>query len=366
MAGCVENNYFHVRRASGNAGLGGTTVNTLTMVGEPTTTVAILKSDGSLWQDGPGVGLQLLSPAGTILSTSAVADASGFTDVYAVTADKRLWEHSSTGWALLSVGSFQQISAATNSAGNAVVFAVLTDNSLWENSSLFPGNHWQILSPAGTILSISAVTDAAGRDDVYAVTADSHLWEHTPSGWALLSTGSFRQISAGLNAMGQAIVFGVRYGPLPMGEQRLLENLSPAGTILSVSAGGADDVFAITADNRLWEHTAGWAILSTGSFASLSGAKNTAGQGDVFAVLTDTSFWEYDPAFPGLAGPGPIGRGGCLCGPDEVEMKRAAHAVSGFSPAYCVRGSSFRASSAQYAERIAFRPAFLRRDPGWQ
>ncbi len=77
--------------------------------------------------------------------------------------------------------------------------------------------------------------------------------------------------------------------------------LSGAGTILSVSAGGTDDAFAITSDNHLWEHSsAGWALRSTGSFASLGAAKNTAGQGDVFAVLTDTSFWEYDPAFLGL------------------------------------------------------------------
>jgi Bacterial Ig-like domain (group 3) len=268
-------------------------------------TTAVLKSDGSLWQYTAASGLQLLSPAGTILSVSAIADSAGNADFYAVTADHHLWEHTVAGWAFLSAGSFQQISAATNAAGNAVIFAVLTDNSLWENSSLFPGNHWQNLSPGGTILSISAVTDAAGHDDVYAVTSDNHLWEHTPTAWSFLSADSFQQISAGLNGAGQALVFGVltdhslwENNPTFAGDHWRL--LSPAGTILSVSAGGADDVFAITSDHRLWEHkAAGWGLLSVGSFASLSGATNTAGQGDVFAVLTDTSFWEYDPAFPG-------------------------------------------------------------------
>ena len=153
-------------------------------------------------------------------------------------------------------------------------------------------------------MSISAVTDSVGRDDVYAVTSDNHLWEHTPTGWIFLSGNSFQQVSAGLNASGQAVVYGVgkdhslmEYNPAFAGGSL---NLSPAGTILSVSAGAADEVFAVTSDNHLWAHTASWAILSTGSFASLSGAKNTAGQGDLFAVLTDTSFWEYDPAFPGL------------------------------------------------------------------
>jgi hypothetical protein len=282
------------------------TTHTLTVGPASTTTVAVLKSDGSLWQDAPGVGLQLLSPAGTILSISAVTDGAGNADVYAVTSDHHLWEHTPTSWLYLSAGSFQQLSAATNSAGNAVIFAVLTDHSLWENSSLFPGDHWGLLSPGGTILSISAVTDSAGHDDVYAITSDSHLWEHTPIGWAFLSGDYFHQISAGLNGASQAIVFGVgtddsllEYNPAFAGNH--LQLLSPAGTILSVSAGAADQVFAVTADNHLWAHSAaGWAILSTGSFASLSGAKNSAGQGDLFAVLSDTSFWEYDPAFPGL------------------------------------------------------------------
>ena len=158
-------------------------------------------------------GWQLLSPAGTILSISAVTNAAGQDDVFAVTADSHLWEHTPAGWALLSVGSFQQISAATNLSGNAVVFAVPTDNSLWEYSSLNAGG-WALLSPAGTILSISAVTDASGNDDVFAVTADTHLWEHTPSGWMMLSVGSFQQISAGLNGAGQAVLYGV-LGPGP-------------------------------------------------------------------------------------------------------------------------------------------------------
>jgi hypothetical protein len=77
-------------------------------------------------------------------------------------------------------------------------------------------------------------------------------------------------------------------------------SLSPAGTILSVAAGGADGVFAITADHHLWEHTAaGWAFLSGGSFMSISATEKAAGQGDVFGTLTDSSLWVNDPALPG-------------------------------------------------------------------
>jgi hypothetical protein len=268
----------------------------------------VLHADGSLFLGtGPGT---LLSPAGTILAASTALDGAGRQDVFAITAAGRnLWEHTPAGWALLSTGSFAQVSAASTAASDAVVFAVLADNSLWEHSSLFPGG-WRMLSPGGTILSISAVTDAAGNDDVFAITADRHLWEHTPSGWAMLSVGSFGQISAGLNGAGQAVLYGVltdnslwEYNPaFNIGVN--LRLLSPAGTILSASAAGPDQVFAITADGHLWQHNpSGWSLTSTGSFASLSGEDN-GGKGEVFAVLQDGSLWEYTTSWAELEAAG--------------------------------------------------------------
>ncbi len=247
----------------------------------------------------------MLSPAGTILSAAGVTDGAGHAVAFAITSDHHLWEHTPSGWAILSAGSFKQLSAATNLSGDAVIFAVLTDNSLWENSSLFAGDHWANLSPAGTILSASAITDASGNDDVFAVTSDSHLWEHTPSGWAMLSAFSFQSVSAGLNGAGVAVVYGV------LTDNSLWEhnsayagngwvNLSPAGTILSAVAGGNDEVFAITADHHLWRHTlSGWSMASAGSFQSLSGNAGVAGGSEVFAVLSDTSLWEYQAPLSG-------------------------------------------------------------------
>ncbi|HVS36831.1 MAG TPA: RHS repeat-associated core domain-containing protein [Gemmataceae bacterium] len=286
-----------------NAAISTNTVSNIVETPRPT---AILGADGSLELLSPDGSSQPLSPAGTIAAVSAVTDASGGTDVYVITtAGHTLWEHTSAGWSEISGGYFGQISAATNSAGNAVVFGILGTgaggyaNSLWEDSSLNPGG-WAMLSPGGTILSISAVTDSSGGDDVFAVTADTHLWEHTPSGWTMLSVGSFQQISAGLNAAGQAVVYGVltdnslwEYNPAFAGSW---QNLSPSGTILGVTAGGPDEVFAITAfgPNNLWQHTnAGWAELSPGSFASLSAPQYPTGQDEVFATLTGSSFWEY-------------------------------------------------------------------------
>ncbi len=161
------------------------------------------------------------------------------------------------------------------------------------------GGAAQLLSPAGTILSANAVTDALGNDDVFAVKSDSHLWEHTPFGWAILSGDSFQSVSAGLDGAGSAVVYGV------LTDNSLWEhnsafagngwaNLSPAGTILSASAGANDEVFAITADHHVWQHSlTGWSMASAGSFQALSGNAGTAGGGELFAVLTDGSFWEY-------------------------------------------------------------------------
>src|SRR5205807_1370105 len=152
---------------------------------------------------------------------------------------------------------------------------------------------------------ISAAADGAGGNDVYAITADQHLWEHTPSGWAMLSAGSFAQVTAATNKSGAAVVFAV------LADHSLWENsslfagnpwrmLSPGGTVLSASAGGADEVFAVTADHHLWDHTSsGWAMLSGGWFVSVGGAKNAAGRGEAFAVVADGSLWEYNPAFTG-------------------------------------------------------------------
>ena len=80
--------------------------------------------------------------------------------------------------------------------------------------------------------------------------------------------------------------------------------LSPAGTILSISAvadgSGANDVFAVTADRHLWEHTpAGWALLSIGSFQQMSAATDKSGGAVVFAVPTDNSLWEYSNLYSG-------------------------------------------------------------------
>jgi hypothetical protein len=276
--------------------------NTSNPAREPDPVLAVLVDD-SLWEK-TSAGWVMLSPAGTILSASAVTDAAGHDVAFAITADHNLWQHSAAlpgdGWALVSAGDFQSVSAATNSAGSAVAFGVVADESLWEFSSLFPNaDHWRMLSPAGSVLSVSAVTDAAGREVAFAVTTDAHLWQHTPAGWSMLSAGAFAGVSAGRNSLGQAVVYGMladhslwEYNPAFANTDHWLR-LSPAGTMLGVSAGGPDQVFAITADRHLSQHTlSGWTVLSASSLTTLSGQGN-GGHGEVFAVLADGSLWQY-------------------------------------------------------------------------
>ena len=199
-------------------------------------------TDHSLWQSyNPFTGTwSNLSPAGTILSASAVTDGYDETDVFAVTSDSHLWEYKSfSGWSMLSSGSFQSISAGLNGNGAAVVYGVLTDNSLWENNPAIGGNGWVNLSPAGTILSVSA----AGYGEAFAITADHHLWQHASSGWSLTSTGSFASLS---------------------GENNY----------------GTDEVFAVLADASLWEYqlpnmgTPTWNQLDANGVLAASGPRH--------------------------------------------------------------------------------------------
>ena len=274
----------------------------------PEASTAVLKADGELDLFNTLTGqLQMLSPAGTILSVSAVQAGDGATDVFAITTglvgaqfQNTLWEFSTvTGWSQLSTGSFAQISAATNPAGQGVVFGVLTDGSLYEQD---PANGTGLnagfapLSPSGTIASVSAVTDLSGNPTVYAVVTNTYnLWQHSPAlpgdGWREISSGAFQSVSAGLNGAGQAVVYGVvsdgslwEQNPavgtgLNAGWTQLSGTGGAPTAFLSAAAGRPNDVFGIAADHTLWEHTAaGFQQLSPGSFAQVSPSE-TAAQG---------------------------------------------------------------------------------------
>jgi uncharacterized delta-60 repeat protein len=278
----------------------------------------VVGTDGSLsGRDYTAPGWATLSPAGTIVSVSAVTDAAGISDVFAITTTgNSLWERTASGWVDLSDGAFRQISATTDAAGHAVVFGVLGPSagvyadSLWEHHD----DGWSELAGyglaflafqngPGDVQYVSATHTAQG-EAAYAIASGGALFRYTPSGgWQEVSTGRFAQVSAGLNGAGQAVVYGVlsdgslweqnpAFGPI--GLDAGWRQLSGAGTTLSVAAGGPDEAFAIPADHTLWEHSAsGWTDLSAGSFAGVSARRTPSGADEVAGTLTDGSLWEY-------------------------------------------------------------------------
>lgn len=84
--------------------------------------------------------------------------------------------------------------------------------------------------------------------------------------------------------------------------------LSPAGTILSVSAAPGEQVFVVPTDHSLWEHSGyGWQILSpAGTIQAVSASSGAGGVGVAFALAADSSLWEYDGGWVMLSPAGTI------------------------------------------------------------
>jgi hypothetical protein len=292
----------------------------------PNATTVVLGTDGSLIEFTPTVSGQALSPPHTIQKISTVQDGFGVTAVYAIVTgaagpqyNNTLWENYNGVWSQKSTGQFQQISAATAKDGSAVVFAVLADGSLWEqHTSAGVDTGWAQLSPAGTVKSISAVTDVNGNEECYAIVTgaagpqyNNTLWLHGPAfpgGWVQISSGQFQQISAGLNAAGQALMYGVltngklweqnpAFGPigLDMGFHQLSDINGLPSSFLSVQAGGPDKVFGVEADHTVWEHgpAGNMQISPILLTAQVSATQTPSGADEVFMTLIDGEFWEF-------------------------------------------------------------------------
>ncbi len=329
IASTAAGTYNVTISASDDSAVGNTSFLWVIPVQTPVDT-AVLATDGSLDLFNSNGSPQQISGPGTILAISTAQDSNGVTAVYAITTGaagaqykNTLWEFYDGSWSERSSGSFLQISATTSMDGGAVVFGVLTDHSLWEEHVAFGLNTgWAELSTAGSIQSVSAVTDVTGSEWCYAIVQTpgfaGTLWLHGPafpSGWQELSSGSFQQISAGLNSSGQEIVYGVlsnsqlweqdqAFGPLGLnsGFEQLSGMGSPAlpTSFLSVQAGGPDKVFGIAADRTIWEHSPSGNMQLSPIYQveQLSATQTLSGADEVFMALTDGNFVEYSSALP--------------------------------------------------------------------
>ena len=127
-------------------------------------------------------GLGELSPAGTINALSASPN----NVVFALASDSSLWSTPRRLDELSPAGTILSVSGGADASGGAEAFAVASDHSLWQ----FDKNAWQLLSPAGTINSVSAVAGAA-----FAVACDGSMWQHAP--------GDGRAVAGGDHPVGQ-------------------------------------------------------------------------------------------------------------------------------------------------------------------
>ncbi len=185
-------------------------------------------------------------PQGTAGSTSAA-----FTQpaTFTLTSDQALWAQDAAGnWRLLSpAGTILSVSTSTDSAGRPEAFALATDHSLW----VFRGGVWTILSPGGTILSLSGSTG----DVAFALASDHSLWMNRHNVWTILS---------------------------------------PAGTINALSASPGDHVFALASDSSLWLFGVGWQELSpSGTILSVSAGADSSGAPEAFVLASNNTYWMF-------------------------------------------------------------------------
>jgi hypothetical protein len=143
--------------------------------------------------------------------------------VYALTADRSLWECTTqngalVSWVHVSPAAFDSISASYNDQGQPVVYGIVSsDHSLWENNPEFnpvaadPNDQWQEAS-AAAFDSISATYTTVGgsaRPVVNGIVSSDHsLWENNPAfapsapldqQWMQVSPGAFVAVSAGIH-----------------------------------------------------------------------------------------------------------------------------------------------------------------------
>jgi hypothetical protein len=235
--------------------------------------------------------------------------------VYALFQDGSVWSHNTsyvnTDWAQLT--STGAVAATAVSAGLSyhwewdmrtptspplalaenAAFVRFADGSVWEygRQDPQPGGQtgWVEVTGSGAVQISAAQTYAQPAGDINAAHAtynsvfilfrDGSVWEHTgldsTTGWALVTGGGARQISAGQDAAGNAAVF-VRYQNGSVWEHT---GTDPSAGWTEVTGEGATAVYASPAaadaafvnfGGDLWQYVApgtynaGWTELSSG------------------------------------------------------------------------------------------------------
>lgn len=232
---------------------------------------------------------------GSILSVSAVTDASGQAAAFVMTADHALYRFSeASGWRQIGgSGTIRSVSAGTNTAGQATAY-VLTGGGAFTYFSDATG--WPVSAPGapGTVLAVAA--GANGR--VAVITADHSVDEYNlASGWIQRTGAGFAQ-SISVPSQGSLVVYAVTQDN---GLYRHVDGVGwqkfgDPGTIAAASAGtdaaGQAQAFVLTARSEPYELTGGGAWVRLGDAGTVQLAR-AADQGRGILVGSDGSVLQY-------------------------------------------------------------------------
>jgi ELWxxDGT repeat protein len=117
--------------------------------------VLVVTADHSIFEFDPGIGWFPLTSPGFARTVSAVRDASGQLEVFAITLGQALYRHEDAlGWNLIgNAGSIAAIAPATDTAGAAAVFVVTTQSDLAEFDTR---SGWSILNASQPVGALAA------------------------------------------------------------------------------------------------------------------------------------------------------------------------------------------------------------------
>jgi hypothetical protein len=255
----------------------------------------INKQNKAFYEHDSG-GTHFLSGANTVQFFSAGLDKSGHADVFVDDGLNHVYEWTAGGWSRLYEPERMTEFAAVKGGR---LYAVGADKALWEYSppfslGFFHFGGWQRLDGPGSVQSIDAVTDLSGRDAVFAIRGDNTFQERFNGSWLKLS-GAYtiqRGFSAGTDLAGNADVFGLD------GTNQLFRHtttgwtkLGVPNTVRTISATDAGQVDFITTGGKLekFDGLGGLHVLDTvSSYLEVSAAASN----DVYVTIWNNSGWE--------------------------------------------------------------------------
>jgi hypothetical protein len=188
------------------------------------------------------------------------------------------------GGSFTNLGGYsKQISAGLDLSNNPEVYAIGGDNAVWLNK----GSGW--VSLGGYMKEISATVE----NTIYAIGLDDNIYQsHGDPGLGWVNLGQrARQISAGATATGNPEVYAIGFNNLVYVGPALGGFVDLGRYSKQISAGVDGTVYAIGADNAVYENAgSGWVYLG-GYAKQISAGTDSASRPFVLAIGLSDSLW---------------------------------------------------------------------------